>query len=169
MSLLCKTHTMLPMQMLHNGAGRGAGPTVPWDGPQFIWFLFAFFWVTGGLSIILGCWHISKPQRGLIVQGLLFSVRGLSLCCKPRWQMYCRSRQLFLFFVFVFFLGYRGIVHPPSDDGGTERTWFVPEHRPRKHFLSDQFKASKMSTLCPLVLTKIPDKCQMCETPALSR
>ena len=48
----------------------------------------------------------------------------------------------------LFFLGYRGIVHPPSDDGGTERTWFVPEHRPRKHFLSDQFKASKMSTLC---------------------
>jgi len=46
-----------------------------------------------------------------------------------------------------FFLGYRGIVHPPSDDGGTERTWFVPEHRPRKHFLSDQSKASKMSTL----------------------
>ena len=70
---------------------------------------------------------------------------------------------------FYFFLGYKGIVHPPSENGGTERTWFVPEHRPRKHFLSDQFKASKMSTLCPLVLTKIPDKCQMCETPALSR
>ncbi len=34
--------------------------------------------------------------------------------------------------VFFFFLGFRGIVHPPSDDGGTERTWFVPEHRPRK-------------------------------------
>ncbi len=68
-----------------------------------------------------------------------------------------------------FFLGYRGIVHPPSDDGGTERTWFVPEHLPRKHFLSDQSKASEMSTLCQLVLTKIPDKCKMCETPALSR
>jgi len=36
---------------------------------------------------------------------------------------------------FFFFLGYRGIVHPPSDDGGTERTWFVPEHRPRKQAL----------------------------------
>ncbi len=29
-------------------------------------------------------------------------------------------------------LGYRGIVHPPSDVGGTERTWFEPEQRPRK-------------------------------------
>ena len=34
---------------------------------------------------------------------------------------------------FLFFLGYRGIVHPPSDDEGTERTWFEPEQRPRKH------------------------------------
>ncbi len=41
---------------------------------------------------------------------------------------------------FVLFLGYRGIVHPPSDDGGTERTWFEPEHRRRKYFLSDQSK-----------------------------
>ncbi len=38
-----------------------------------------------------------------------------------------------------------------------------------KYFLSDQPKASKMSTLCQLVLTKIPDKRKMCETPALSR
>ena len=37
------------------------------------------------------------------------------------------------FFFFFFFLGYRGIVHPPSDDEGTERTWFEPEQRPRKH------------------------------------
>ena len=35
-------------------------------------------------------------------------------------------------FFFFFFLGYRGIVHPPSDDEGTERTWFEPEQRPRK-------------------------------------
>ena len=33
---------------------------------------------------------------------------------------------------FFFFLGYRGIVHPPSDNEGTERTWFEPEQRPRK-------------------------------------
>ncbi len=72
-------------------------------------------------------------------------------------------------FFFFFFLYYRGIVHRPSDDERTERTWFVSEHRPRKHFLSDQSKASKMSTLCQLVLTKIPDKCKMCETPALPR
>jgi len=36
-------------------------------------------------------------------------------------------------------------------------------------FLSDQSMASKMSTLCQLVLTKIPDKPKLCETPALSR
>jgi len=36
--------------------------------------------------------------------------------------------------IFYFFclLGYRGIVHPLSDDEGTERTWFEPEQRPRK-------------------------------------
>ena len=34
--------------------------------------------------------------------------------------------------IFSFFLGYRGIVHPPSADEGTERTWFEPEQRPRK-------------------------------------
>ncbi len=38
-----------------------------------------------------------------------------------------------------------------------------------KHFLSDQSKASKMSNLCQLVLTKIPDNSKMCETPALSK
>ena len=31
---------------------------------------------------------------------------------------------------FFFFLGYRRIVHPPSGDKGTERTWFEPEQRP---------------------------------------
>ena len=31
------------------------------------------------------------------------------------------------FFYFLFFLGYRGIVHSPSADEGTERTWFEPE------------------------------------------
>ena len=35
-----------------------------------------------------------------------------------------------------FFLGYRRIVHPPSDDEGTERTWFEPEQRPRKRVQS---------------------------------
>jgi len=34
--------------------------------------------------------------------------------------------------LFFFFLGYRGIVHPPSDDEGTERIWFEHEQRPRK-------------------------------------
>ncbi len=30
---------------------------------------------------------------------------------------------------FCFFVGYRGIVHPPSADEGTERTLFEPEQR----------------------------------------
>jgi hypothetical protein len=34
-----------------------------------------------------------------------------------------KSRDTFFFF----FLGYRGIVHPPSADEGTERTWFEPD------------------------------------------
>jgi len=28
-------------------------------------------------------------------------------------------------FIFIFFVGYRGIDHLPSGDGGTERTWFL--------------------------------------------
>ena len=32
---------------------------------------------------------------------------------------------------FLFFWGYRGIVHPPSNDEGAERTWFEPEQRHR--------------------------------------
>ncbi len=40
--------------------------------------------------------------------------------------------DLTCFFSFFLFVGYRVIVHLPSDDGGTERTWFVPEQRPGK-------------------------------------
>jgi len=29
-------------------------------------------------------------------------------------------------YIFYYFLGYWGIVHPPSADEGTERTWFEP-------------------------------------------
>ena len=50
----------------------------------------------------------------------------LSACCLP-----CMVQRSANFFFFSF-LGYRGIVHPPSDDEGTERTWFEPEQRPRK-------------------------------------
>ena len=55
-------------------------------------------------------------------------------------------------FFFFFFLGYREIVHPPSADEGTERTWFEPEQRPRKrvpkrsvHGKQSPQDASKMS------------------------
>ncbi len=37
-----------------------------------------------------------------------------------------------LIFFNFFLLGYKGIVHPPSADEGTEQTWFEPEQRPRK-------------------------------------
>ena len=47
-----------------------------------------------GWPIILGCWHMSQPRRGLVVQGLSPSVRDLSICCRPLWQIYCCSRQL---------------------------------------------------------------------------
>ncbi len=33
---------------------------------------------------------------------------------------------------FFFFLGYRGIVHPQSNDEGNEQTWFEPKQRPTK-------------------------------------
>jgi len=51
-----------------------------------------------------------------------------------------------------FFYFNRGIVHPPSVDEGTERTWFEPEQRPRKrvpkrsvHGKQSPQGASKMS------------------------
>ena len=44
-----------------------------------------------------------------------------------------------------------------------------PNNGLQNAFLSDQSMASKMCTLCQLVLTKILDKLKMCETPALSR
>ena len=38
-----------------------------------------------------------------------------------------------IFFFFFFFLwGYRGVIHPPLHDEGTEQIWFEPEQRPRK-------------------------------------
>ncbi len=47
---------------------------------------------------------------------------------------------------FVFLVGYRGTVHPPSDDKGTERTWFEPEERPRTVFLNIARQAISMRT-----------------------
>ena len=52
---------------------------------------------------------------------------GRNTCVMTR-----QASSSLLFFFFFFFLGYRGIVHPPSDDEGTERTWLEPEQRPRK-------------------------------------
>ena len=76
MSILCKRHTMLPRQRLPNGVARGQA--LP---PH-------------GMALILGCWHISQPRRGLVFQGLSPSVGGLSLCRRPLWQIYCCSRHL---------------------------------------------------------------------------
>ncbi len=57
---------------------------------------------------------------------------------------------------FFLFLGYRGILHPASDDEDTERTWVEPEQRPRKRVLKRSVHG-KQEALCQLVLTKIPD------------
>ena len=40
------------------------------------------------------------------------------------------------------FLGYRGTAHPPSDDEGTERTWFEPNNGLENAFLSNKSMAS---------------------------
>ncbi len=45
-------------------------------------------------------------------------------------------------FLFYFTWGYTGIVHPPSDDEGTERTWLSPKNGLENAFLSDQSVAS---------------------------
>jgi len=41
-------------------------------------------------------------------------------------------------------LGYRGIVHPPSCDEGTERTWFEPEQRVPKRSVHGKQDAHSM-------------------------
>jgi len=82
----------------------------------------------------------------------------------PIWldqQDKCAGRSpAYSVFFFFFFLGYRGIVHPPSADEGTERTWFEPEQRPRKrvpkrsvHGKQSPQGASKMSWRKYSVLT----------------
>ncbi len=47
-----------------------------------------------GWPIVLSCWHISQLRHGLVVQGLSPSVGGLSICCRPLWQVFCCSRLL---------------------------------------------------------------------------
>jgi len=64
------------------------------------------------------CQAIASQLAGLTLHGIVH------LCSQ--------NEHLLAVFFFFFFLGYRGIVHPPSDDEGTERTWFEPEQRPRK-------------------------------------
>ena len=51
---------------------------------------------------------------------------GLYMPCELIHNFVLISVLVSTFAGFFFFLGHRGIVHPPSDDGGTERTWFVP-------------------------------------------
>ena len=55
---------------------------------------------------------------------------NMSLACKCGTAPSCPQACLHNF-KFIF-LGYRGIVYPPADDAGTERTWFEPKQRPRK-------------------------------------
>ena len=80
----------------------------------------------------------SFPERSGVQQGSPLSPLLYVLAAQP--------------FFFFFFLGYMGIVHPPSADEGTKRTWFEPEQRPRKrvpkrlvHGKQSPQGASKMS------------------------
>ncbi len=78
---------------------------------------------------------------------------------------------------FCFVLGVTGNCPPSVFSPPTLRLMMKVKNKPdlspnngrENVFLSDQSVASKMSTLCQLVLTMIPDKCKMCETPALSK
>ncbi len=111
-----------------------------------VFFFFFFFWVTGELSTLRQLMKVPNepglsPNNGL---GNM-SLSDQSMASNPR------KGQVKCHFVF-FFWGYRGIVHPPSTDEGTERTWFEPEQRPRKrvpkrsvHGKQSPQGASKMS------------------------
>jgi len=69
---------------------------------------------------------------------------------------------------FFLFLGYRGILHPASDDEDTERTWVEPEQRPRKRVLKRSVHGKQDVHSMPAGANK-DTRPKMCERPALSR
>jgi len=73
------------------------------EGAQFFFFFF-FLWVTGELSTLRQMMKVPNEP-------------GFEPEQRPR-------KRCTVFFFFFFLVGYRGIVHPPSNDEGTERTWF---------------------------------------------
>ena len=64
-----------------------------------------------GRPVILVCWHVSQPRRGLVVQGLSPSVRGLSLCCGPVWQIRHDFGSFFLFITVGRYIHWLAMLH----------------------------------------------------------
>ena len=60
------------------------------------------------------------------------NVHGLMDCLLKHFQFGPEYTVVSEYGGFFFFVGYKGIAHPPSDDEGTERTWFGPKQRTRK-------------------------------------
>ncbi len=75
-SLLCKRHTMLPRQRLSNGVERGQA--LPPHGMAHHFGLLA--------HQLAAAWPCCSR--------LVPFCRGLSLCRRPLWQIYCCSRHL---------------------------------------------------------------------------
>jgi len=85
------------------------------------------FWLQGMFSDINGyirtCVSSQRSKRSPVKpSGLL---QPLHIPRGP-WD----SVSFFFFFFFFFFFGFRGIVHPPSADEGTERTWMKVPNEP---------------------------------------
>ena len=90
-----------------------------------------------------------------ILQQVCCSIAGSRLPQMP-WGL----TSVFCFFLCFLFFNYRGIVHPPSDDEGTERTWLEPGRRPRKRVpkRSVHGKHSREGpSKCPGAKTTSPD------------
>ncbi len=69
-------------------------------------------------------------EMHLLLRALVFVVCAKISMCSSLLTCWCWTILCVRVFFFFFFLGYRGIVHPQSDDGGAEQTWFEPEQRP---------------------------------------
>jgi len=74
-----------------------------------------------------------------------------------------------IFVCFVFFWGTGELSTHCQLVKVTNEPGLSPNNGRENAFLSDHSMASRMSTLCQLVLTKIPHIPNMCERPALSR
>ncbi len=65
--------------------------------------------------------HAARAASPQGMFGSLLSAMLQEICC--RMAQCIQGMMFFLFFLW----GYRGIVYSPSNDEGTERTWFEPK------------------------------------------